>query len=461
MLLREIVAQGNNVAIICPLKVPHRCGPAPPKHVAALSELGAGMSQRTTIGMTSSGEVLSLSLQDRLRHMAVIGATGSGKSSLLRHIAAQDIARGDGLLLLDPHGDLAEAVLGDVPPSGYNHVCYLNCAEREYPVGMNVLEDTAPDDRARVVDGFVAAMRSIFYESWGPRMEIILRHSSTALIETQNASIVLLPRLLTDDEFRERVVARLSNYDTRTFFGARFDKWRDTFRDEAIDPVLNKVEAFLSFPTIRNILGQGRSSLHLPYAMQERRIVIVNLATGSVGETAARLFGALLLAHLRAAAMARASIPPAERRPFHVYVDEAHTFGPASIARLLSETRKFGLSIVLVTQFLDALTDSTRAALLGNVGTLSVFRSNPDDATILARNFDRPHQDFNRYALQVLEDGHAMVSAPGAEPSLISVPAPGDIGSTEAVKRQSRQHYGRARAEVEGKMMRALGYERA
>lgn len=426
--------------------------------VAALSELGAGMSEHATIGITSSGEVLSLSLQERLRHIGVIGATGSGKSTLLRHIAAQDIARGDGLLLLDPHGDLAEAVLGDVPPSRYNQVCYLNCAERDFPVGMNVLEDTEPDDRARVVDGFVAAMRSIFFDSWGPRMEIILRHASTALIETQNASIVLLPRLLTDDDFRARVVGRLSNHETRTFFDSRFEKWRDAFRDEAIDPVLNKVEAFLSFPTIRNILGQGRSTLHLPYAMQERRIVIVNLATGTVGETAARLFGALLLAHLRAAAMARASVPPSERRPFHLYVDEAHTFGPASIARLLSETRKFGLSIVLVTQFLDALSDSTRAALLGNVGTLAVFRSNPDDAAILSRNFDRPHQQFNRYALQVLDDGHAMVSAPASEPALVSIPAPEEVGSTDAVKRQSRQHYGRERAAVETKIKGALGY---
>jgi len=416
------------------------------------------MPPHTTLGITSSGEQLSLSLEERLRHIAVIGATGSGKSTLLRHVAAQDIARGDGVLLLDPHGDLAEAALSDVPPSRYNHVCYLNCADLQYPVGLNVLEDTTPDDRARAVDGLVSAMRSIWYESWGARMEIILRHASTALIETPNASLVLLPRLLTDDTFRARMVARVSNHETRTFFGARFEKWRDTFRDEAIDPVLNKVEAFIAFPSIKNILGQARSSLELSYAMQHGRIVIANLATGSVGETAARLFGALLLAHLRAAAMARASILPGERRPFHLIADEAHSFGPASIARLLSETRKFSLSIILVTQFLDALTDSTRAALLGNAATLAVFRSNPSDAAILARSFDRPHQSFNPYALQVLEDGHAMVSAPGGEPALVSIPPPQEIGSTEAVKRQSRRHYGRARADVERKIARALGF---
>jgi len=417
------------------------------------------MPPHTTLGTTSNGDELSLSLYERLRHIAVIGATGSGKSTLLRHIVAQDIARGDGLLLLDPHGDLAEATLGDVPQWRHNHVCYLNCADLEYPVGLNVLEDTLADDRARVVDGFVSAMRSIFYESWGPRLEIILRHASTALIETPNASLALLPRLLTDDAFRAGIVARVSNHDTRNFFGARFEKWRDNFRDEAIDPVLNKVEAFLAFNSIKNILGQGRSTLHLSHAMQEGRIVIANLATGTIGETAARLFGALLLAHVRAAAMARASLPVGERRPFHLIADEAHSFGPASIARLLAETRKFSLSIILVTQFLDALTDSTRAALLGNAATLAVFRCNPSDAEILSRSFNRLHQEFNATALQELEDGHAMISSPGREAALVTIPPPQPIASTDIVKTQSRRHYGRPRAQVEGNLRRALGYQ--
>ena len=446
--------------IICPLQLPHQRDPAPPKRVVAFSGTGAGMPMHTILGTAASSNALSLSLQDRLRHIAVIGATGSGKSTLLRHIAAQDIARGDGLLLLDPHGDLAEAVLGDVPPWRHNHVCYLDLADLEHPVGLNVLEDTVPDDRARAVDGVVAAMRSIWYETWGPRMELILRHACTALMEIPNASIVLLPRLLTDDDFRARAVARITNYETRTFFGMRFDKWRDTFRDEAIDPVLNKVEAFLAFPSIKNILGQGRSTLHLPHAMQHGRIVIANLATGSVGETAARLFGALLLAHLRAAAMGRASIPHSERRPFHLIADEAHSFGPASIARLLAETRKFNLSIVLVTQFLDALTDGTRAALLGNAKTIAAFRCNPTDARILARNFDRLYQEFNHTALQELGDGEAMIGISGGDAARVAVPPPDDLRTIDKVRQQSRRHYARPRADVEDKIIRALGYAR-
>jgi hypothetical protein len=412
----------------------------------------------TTLGSSRRGEV-TLSGEDRVRHVGMIGATGAGKSTLLRHIIAQDMARGDGLLLLDPMGDLAEAVLGDVPAWRHNQVCYLNVADGvKYPVGLNVLEDTRPDDRARVVDGVVAAFRSIYWDTWGPRLELILRHACTALIETQNGSLVLLPRLLTDDAFRTDLVGKLSDHATRTFFGSRFASWRDSFRDEAIDPVLNKVEAFLAFPSIRNILGQSPSTLSLAYAIEHRRIVIVNLATGTVGETGARLMGALMLAHVRAAAMARARVPVGDRHPFHVVVDEAHSFGPAMFAQLLSEVRQFGLSITMSTQFLDGLTDNTRAALLGNCKTLVAFRCGPGDASILAQRFNRLHQAFNETALLELDDGEAMVAAPGHEAVRVSVPAPGLRNPPATVIRQSRRHYGRPRASVERFLAKQLGY---
>lgn len=409
-----------------------------------------------TILGTSSRSDLTLSLEDRVRHLAVVGATGSGKSNLLRHIARQDIGRGDGLLVLDPLGDLSAAILGDIPQWRWNHVCFLNAADFEQPVGLNVLEDTQPDDRARVVDGFVSAMRSVHYENWGPRLETILRHGSTALIET-GGSLVLMPQLLIDDEYRRAIVSKVTNHETREFFGKRFEKWRDTFRDEAIDPVLNKVEAFLAFPSVRMILGQT-STLDLQYAMNNERIVIVNLAMGVIGETASRLMGALILAHVRAAAMARASIPVEERKPFHLIADEVHSFGPASVARLLQETRQYRLSVTLATQFLDALAESTRSALLGNAKTLAAFRCGPGDAQVLAQHFARLHQAFNETALLELDDGEAVISAPGREATHVSVPPPQPIRSSEAVRKQSRRHYGRPRIEVERYIARKLGY---
>ena len=398
---------------------------------------------------------VSLTLEERFRHLAIIGATGSGKSTLLRHIAAQDMARGDGLLLVDAHGDLAEAVLSDVEPRRHNHCCYLSAADFNHPVGFNVLEDTHPDDRAMAVDGVVSAMHAIWHESWGARMENVLRHACTVLIETPNASIALIPRLLMDDTFRERTAPRVSAPYTREFFDKRFEKWRETYRDEVIEPVLNKTEAFLAFPSIRHILGQARSTVHFSHAMQHGRIVIANLASGIVGETAARLFGALLIAQLRSAAMARARLPIDERRPFHVLLDEAQAYGSLAVVNLLSETRKYATSVVVATQFLDALGETTRAALLGNAGTLAVFRCSPADAMLLAPHFDELHQTFNPVALQSVATGEAWVNG-----TLVKVPAPRPVGSTEIVRKQSRLHYGNPRDRVERNILKALGQDR-
>jgi len=412
------------------------------------------METHTHIGDSSSlyRASVSLTLEERLRHLACVGATGSGKSTLLRHIAAQDMARGDGLLLIDAHGDLAEAVLSDVPSWRHNHVCYLSAADLEYPVGFNVLEDTHPDDRAVTVDGVISAMHAIWYDSWGARMENVLRHACTVLIETPNASMALIPRLLMDDKFRERLAPRVSAPYTREFFDKRFEKWRATYRDEVIEPVLNKTESFLAFPSLRHILGQARSTVHFSHAMQHGRIIIANLASGVVGETAARLFGALLIAQLRSAAMARARVPAGARRPFHVLLDEAQAYGSLAVVNLLGEVRKYATSVVLATQFLDALSDTTRAALLGNAGTLVVFRCAPADAALLAPHFDDLQQGFNPVALQSVSVGEAWVNG-----MHVKIPAPREVGPTEIVKKQSRIHYARRREEVESNIHKALG----
>jgi hypothetical protein len=415
------------------------------------------MESHTLIGWHGRSAI-SLAADERRRHVAVFGATGVGKSTLLRQIAAQDIARGDGLLLIDPHGSLAEDVLRDVPAWRHNHVCYLNPADLEFPIGLNVLEDVHPDDRAAAVDAVVTAMRGIWRESWGARLEIILRHAATALIETPNASLALLPRLLTDDAFRMRVVPRLTSPLTRAFFDQRFDTWRDAFRSEAVDPVLNKVEAFLAFPAIRNILGQATSTLHFGHAMDKRRIVIANLGKGVLGESAAHLLGALLIARVQTAGMGRDAGSP--NPDFHVIIDEAQNFGTDSIASLLSEARKFGITLVLATQYLAGLTDTTRAATLGNVGTLITYRVGSDDAAALAPEFNGLHQEFNPQALRDLNRGEAILRSPSRDTTRIAVdPVPAGEGNPQAVKRQSRRHYGVRRAIAEARIHRALGFE--
>ena len=225
------------------------------------------MNTHTHIGQTPQGKPVSLTRDERLRHMAVFGSTGVGKTTFLQNIVAQDIARGDGLLVIDPHGDFAERALTLVPPSRNNQVCYFNLTDSAYPVGFNVLEDSGADQRAVLADGIVSGMRAIWIDMWGPRLEQVLRHSIMALIETPNASLALLPRLLTDVDFRARVLSRVTNPLTRAFFEQRFNTWRDDYREQAIDPVLNKIDAFLFSPAILNVIGQAKSTLHFEQAM--------------------------------------------------------------------------------------------------------------------------------------------------------------------------------------------------
>ena len=389
--------------------------------------------------------------------MAVFGSTGVGKTTFLQNIVAQDIARGDGLLVIDPHGDFAERALTLVPPSRNNQVCYFNLTDSGYPVGFNVLEDSGADHRAVLADGIVSGMRAIWIDMWGPRLEQVLRHSIMALIETPNASLALLPRLLTDADFRARVLSRVTNPLTRAFFEQRFNTWRDDYREQAIDPVLNKIDAFLFSPAIFNVIGQAKSTLHFEHAMAKQRVVIANLARGIIGETPSNLMGALLLARVQAAGMARAALPLDARPPFHIVIDEVQLFGTEVIKQILSEARKYHLSLTMATQFMAGLSETTRAAVMGNVAALVVFRVGHEDAIMLAPEFDRPHQAFNPYALRQLPRGEAMVRVSSNEGELVSMhPDPATCGNADHVKAQSRIHYGKRRDEVERRLQRLL-----
>jgi hypothetical protein len=415
------------------------------------------MTPHTHIGHTSNGKPVALTRDERLRHMAIFGSTGVGKTTFLLNIVGQDIARGDGLLVIDPHGDFAERALSLVPPSRNNQVCYVNLTDSAYPVGFNVLEDPGPDQRAVVADGIVSGMRAIWIDMWGPRLEQVLRHSIMALLETPNASLALLPRLLTDADFRARVLSRVANPLTRAFFEQRFNTWRDDYREQAIDPVLNKIDAFLFSPAILNVIGQAKSTLHFEQAMAKKRVVIANLARGIIGETPSNLMGALLLARVQAAGMARASLPQEARTPFHIVIDEVQLFGTEVIAQILSEARKYRLSLTMATQFMAGLSEKTLAAVMGNVAALIVFRVGHEDAVVLAPEFDRPHQAFNPYALRQLPRGEAMVRISSAEGELVEMhPDPASCGSAERVKQQSRIHYGVKREDVEERLTRLL-----
>lgn len=402
------------------------------------------------------GRPLALRAEDRFRHVFAIGATGTGKSTLLLNIAAQDLAAGDGLLLLDPHGDLADAVIRLVPQSRFNQICIVDPGDPDFPVGLNVLDDVVPDMRAVAADGVVAAMRGIWADSWGPRMEHILRHALEVLIETPGVSLLQLPRLLTNREFRSSIVSRLHSPLVKAFFINEFDAWDERYRTDAIAPILNKVAAFLAVPSVRNMLGQGRSTLHLDHAMRNRRIVIANLAKGTIGESAAHLFGALLISRVLTHAMERASLSEDDRPPFHVIADELSVFATEATARLLSEGRKMRVSLTAATQTTAQLSPTLRAAILGNAATLISYRLGAEDAELIAAELGIG----GGKALQDLGFARAWGRPAWTTQAFpLDMPGPPDPHHDGSKPRkQSRRHYGRLRLDVEREQHRLLGF---
>ena len=360
----------------------------------------------------------------------------------MKSTLAQDITRGDGVLLLDPVGTLAEEVLALIPPSRHNHVCNFNIADREFPIGFNIYADVPPERRSTLAEQVVSAFKSIWLDMWGPQLERLLRASSLALLDTPGTSMVDILRLYFDPQFRAQILARCKNPVAVLFFEREFKSWSQDFTDRAISPVLNKLEAFLSHDLIRNILGQPDSSLHLEHAMQRNRIVIVNLARGAIGDAPAFLMGSLILARAEAAALTR-DLTTAS--PFHVYIEEAHNFRNGVIGSMYREIRKFKVSLFLVTQYLSALDDTTRAALTANANTIICFRLSPGDAHDMSRLFNREHQQFNPVALQNLNVGEAYFHGGHlfVDPDTFTFPRRANV------RKQSRRHYGRRRDEVE------------
>ena len=336
-----------------------------------------------TAGLTLNAEV-TLGQEDRRRHLHVIGKTGTGKSTLLLSLMLQDLEAGRGFALLDPHGDLAEAVIDAVPPERTNDVLYLNPCDLEFPVGRNPLDNVPPDGRALVTAHLVAAFKHLWAESWGPRLEHILRNAIALLADAQGSTLLGLSRLLVDEPYRNRLLATCSNPMVRYFWTREIVQWGDAFTAEAMSPVQNKIGALLSPPILRNIIGQPRSTIDLASIMNGRRVLIANLSKATLGEGPAHLLGAFLATAFAQAAEARAKIPEHQRVDFALYADEFQNFATDSFSLILSEARKWRLSLTLAHQFLGQLPIPLKQAVLGNVGSLIVFRIGAEDAETLA-----------------------------------------------------------------------------
>jgi len=414
-----------------------------------------------TYWVSDEPKLVLLAPEDRAQHLYVVGKTGLGKSTLLRNLILQDLYAGRGVGLLDPHGDLAREVLDAIPKERTNEVLYFNPGDLARPVGLNLLPRVPPDARHLVVSGVLSAFRGIWGSSWGPRLEYILGHALAALLDHGGLTILALPQLLSNDAFRERVAAKISDPVVRAFWREEYAGYERRFRLEAIAPLQNKVGRLLANAPLRNILGQVRSRFDAGFLMDRGRIMIADLAKGVVGEDHARLLGALLLSQFQWAAMRRSGNPEAPRTPFYLYIDEFQSFATEALTSILAEARKYGLALILAHQYLDQLTDEIRQSVFGNAGNLIAFRVGQADARLLEDELGGDVKMGNLVSLgkyefyaRLLDQGRMREPFRGRTLPPIQGTA---SGRRAAVIRRSRERYGRPREEVEARISRWLG----
>ncbi|MBI2268277.1 MAG: DUF87 domain-containing protein [Candidatus Blackburnbacteria bacterium] len=331
---------------------------------------------------------------DRRRHVYIIGKTGTGKSTLIANMAINDMRNGEGVAVVDPHGDLSEILLDYIPSYRINDVAYLDAASSaKRPFRMNLFEVKNPEHGELVASGVVSIFQKLYGYSWGPRLEYILRNAILTLVARPNSTLVDVPRILTDPGFRRSVVENITDPVLKNFWSVEFEQMGDRLQAEAISPILNKVGQFVSSPTIREIIGYPTSTIDLEDVMNNGKIIILNLSQGRLGEDNAALLGALLITKIQLAAMNRASIREEERRDFYLYVDEFQNFATSSFIKILSEARKYRLNLTVANQYAGQVAEDVQKAIFGNVGTLISFLVGAEDAQILTREFGSTYKE--------------------------------------------------------------------
>lgn len=325
--------------------------------------------------------------KDRRYHMYIVGKTGVGKSTLISNMIASDLKNNEGVALLDPHGDLIEKILKVLPSHRTQDLIYFNPQNSEETLAFNPLEINDPSETHLIVSSLISAFKKIWHDSWGPRMEYILRNALLTLTEFPNSTLFHLQRILGDQEFRKIILSKSKDGLLKNFWLNEFEKYPPFFRQEAIAPIQNKIGQFLSNPILRRVVSQPKSSFDLKKIMDEGKILLVNLAKGKIGEDSASLLGAMLIAKIGLTALSRQGTEEEKRKDFYLYVDEFQSFATSSFVDILSEARKYRLNLVLANQYLGQIDEKVREAILGNVGTITSFRLGTEDAKCLAQEF--------------------------------------------------------------------------
>jgi CxxC-x17-CxxC domain-containing protein len=340
-----------------------------------------------------SNRVFGIKRKDRRQHVYVMGKTGTGKSALLHNMIVQDIANGEGLCVVDPHGELIESVIGMIPEERMNDVVYFNPADPDYHIGFNILELPDPKYKHLVASGLMGIFTKIWANVWSARMEYILNNAILALLDTPGSTLLGIPRLLVDKDFRQEIITNITDPVVKAFWINEYEQWQDKFRSEAIAPIQNKVGQFLSTSIIRNIVGQSKSTIDIFDIMNSGKIFLVDVSKGRIGEDNSDLLGAMIITKIQLSAMERVRIPNEEdRRDFYLYVDEFQNFATDAFANILSEARKYRLNLIIAHQYIGQLvTDMStkvRDAVFGNAGTIVMFRTGAADAEFLENEFE-------------------------------------------------------------------------
>jgi len=398
---------------------------------------------------------------DRRRHVYVVGKTGMGKTVMLENMAIQDIQAGHGIGFIDPHGEAAERLLEFVPTERINDVVYFNPADLEFPIGFNIMEKVGADQRHLVASGLMGVFKKIWPDVWSARMEYILNNAILALLEYPGSTLLSVNRMLSDADFRKKVIDRVSDPIVKSFWVKEFARYTQRYETEATAAVQNKVGQFIANPLMRNIIGQTKSSINIKKVMDESKILILNLSKGKIGEDNSLLLGALLITRLQLAAMSRVNIPEEKRKDFLLFVDEFQNFATDAFVNILSEARKYRLSLILGHQYIAQMEDAVRDAVFGNVGTLISFRVGAEDAEHLEKEFSPEIMatDFVNLAkyniyLKLMIEG--ISSRPFSAQTLHPFEA-SEESNKEKIIKVSQERYGASRSAIEEKIVSWVG----
>jgi hypothetical protein len=397
--------------------------------------------------------VFGIKIDDRRRHMYIVGKTGMGKSELLKILAIQDIQAGRGFAFIDPHGDPVEDLFGYIPEERIKDIVYVNPADLEYPIAFNVMEQVDPDKRHLVADGVMGVFKKIWVDVWSSRMEYILNNTILALLEIPDSTLLGINRMLAEKDYRNYVVSRLTDPVVKAFWTQEFAKYADRFASEATAAIQNKVGQFVSSTLIRNIIGQPKSTIDTREIMDNQKILLVNISKGRIGEDASRLLGALIITKLQLAAMSRVDTPEPQRKDFTLFVDEFQNFATASFVNIMSEARKYHLSLVVGHQYIAQMDESVRDAIFGNVGTIITFRVGAEDAEMLEKELtpeflaqDIVNLGKREIYIKLMIDG---LASRAFSARTMDTPPPLPVDNRQKVIEWSREHYAARREEVE------------